>query len=117
VRAFLRGLDLGATDPVNLDEAGRGALTMLTQASAQLGAMSELARTQAPRGEEARALTDASYAALSTVTRDCMQRIEASLRLLRAPDGRRWPGSGVGPTDLCPCGSEKPQKRCCGAPV
>jgi len=116
VRAFLRGLDLGATDPALLDEAGQAALATLTEASAYLGAISGLAGTDTPTQGALRTLTDRQVEALETMTADCMQRIEQSLRRQRAPDGSRLPGSGVGPSDLCACGSGRPFRRCCGAP-
>jgi hypothetical protein len=117
VKAFLRGLDLGATDPASLDEAGRDALHALTEAAAYLAAMGGLLRTDAPSAPELATLTDCQLGELEALTADSMQRIEASLRAARAPDGRRLPGSGVGPSDLCTCGSGKPMRRCCGAPV
>jgi len=117
VRAFLRGLDLGATDPARLDDSGQAALAALTDASAYLGAMSGLAATDAPTQADLAARTDASLATLESMTSDCMGRIEKSLRSQRGPSGERPPDSGVGPNDLCGCGSGKPKRRCCGAPT
>src|SRR5262245_4757923 len=117
VRAFLRGLDLGATDPALLDDAGQTALRTLTDANAYLGAISGLAAQSAPPEGAIGEMTDRSLDALEHMTADCMQRIEQSLRRTRAPDGSRLPGSGMGPSDLCGCGSGKPYRRCCGAPA
>jgi hypothetical protein len=117
VRAFLRGLDLGATDPTSLDETGRAALRTLTEASAYLGAMSGLARTDAPQGAEAQELTERSLLGLEELVVGSMAEIELSLRQTRGPDGERLPGTGVGINDLCACGSGKPHRRCCGAPA
>ena len=117
VRAFLRGLDLGATDPAGLDDGGQAALRALTDASAYLGAMSGLAATDAPTQPDLAARTDASVASLESMTADCMGRIESSLRRTRGPSGERAPDCGVGPNDLCRCGSGKPLRRCCGAPA
>src|SRR5262245_47897705 len=80
VRAFLRGLDLGATDPAGLDDGGQAALRALTDASAYLGAISGLAATDAPTQPELMARTDASLSSLESMTADCMERIEVSLR-------------------------------------
>lgn len=117
VRAFLRGLDLGATDPALLDDGGQAALAALTDASAYLGAMSGLAATDSPQQADLAARTGDSLTSLEGMTADCMRRIEASLRSQRGPSGERAPDSGVGPNDLCGCGSGKPLRRCCGAPA
>ncbi len=117
VRSFLRGLDLGATNPADLDDAGRAALKCLTGASAYLGAISGLAKTDAPSQAELAALTESHLAQLEDTTRASMLELEASLRAGRAPDGSRPPGTGVGPNDLCACGSGKPLRRCCGGPA
>jgi hypothetical protein len=116
-RAFLRGLDLGATDPAGLDDKGQAALRTLAEAGAYLGAITGLLRTDAPSQQSLKEHTDSSLRALESMADDCMRKIEQSLRQGRAPDGSRKPGAGMGPSDLCACGSEKPFRRCCGAPV
>lgn len=117
VESFLRGLDLGATDRDSLDEEGKEALSTLTQASAYLRAIAGLAATQAPSQPHLQSLTDQSVLELETLSLEKMIAIEASLRRLRPAGGARPPDAGVGPNDLCPCGSERPRKRCCEAPT
>jgi hypothetical protein len=114
-RAFLRGLDLGATDPAALDDDGRAALGVLADASAQLGAIAGLCAAYAPTDADLSRGAGLGLEALEQMVEEATCRLERSLRATRAADGSRSRDAGVGPSDLCACGSGKPHRRCCGA--
>jgi hypothetical protein len=117
VRAFLRGLDLGATDPAALDAAGRAALEALAEASSFLAAIAGLAAEVGSTGTHIEEAASHNVGYLEQVTDDCMVRLELCLRAARPADGARDRDAGAGPSDLCPCGSGRPARRCCSAPT
>ena len=130
LRWYIRGIDAGGDDPMEWGDTGRALLDRLAQVSAFFDAFAEtLARPDAGDAAELEksrelllqtsSICEQLIADLMTVTERVRREALATsnaMRGRRTDDGVRVGGrSGrIGRNELCPCGSGKKWKRCCG---
>ncbi|WP_242392547.1 YecA family protein [Anaeromyxobacter oryzisoli] len=129
---FLRGIDAGGDDPMELGEEGQRLLNGIAEGSAFLEAYQELlARKTSHTAEqirEAMKSIDDLTSTLESLMNDLMS-VGDDVRKNALAEYQRREGRGtddglqasrptrVGRNDPCPCGSGKKWKRCCGGPA
>ena len=126
---FVRGIDAGGDDPMELGEEGERLLRGIAEGSAFLKSFQELlGRTPAPTPEELRntvkSITDLTSTLESLIDR--LMSVSDDIRKSALAEFEKRQGRAtddgvlasrpvrVGRNDPCPCGSGKKWKRCCG---
>jgi hypothetical protein len=118
VMAFVRGVDVGGTDPDEMTSDGQDASQSLSEGTAFL---EQLLHRMGKGPIEMKELSGISETLddLDQVISDCMSRIIVSLEETRAGHAQSLseeaikPLSKIGRNDPCPCGSGKKFKKCC----
>lgn len=121
VSGFLRGLEVGHTDPEGITAEAERALTALVTASHFWSEFDRLIREQPTESAQSLGETVANLRQLDQVAGDAIGILMAEQRRARLQQMR--PGTAgrtqvkaaePGRNDPCPCGSGKKYKQCCG---
>jgi uncharacterized protein YecA (UPF0149 family) len=121
IQGFIRGLDLGDTDPDTMSPPARKALEALAGGAAFFEQYEQLAREKEEASEAEIQETGASLRKLDEVLENAigviiMEQAARQMTRLTSTNGReplRRPPT-PGRNDPCPCGSGLKYKRCCG---
>lgn len=128
IKSFIKGLDLGETAKTDFSSDAVDALKSLSEADAFLAKLIEVFQKQGSTEDEEFKKAKDSIVGLEGIISVCIGRINLGLKetrmkvvkeMQKAAESQKKTGEAksakVQRNELCPCGSGKKYKKCCGA--